>query len=227
MQINENGVISNVFGFSDPSPRNFFLVSDISSLIAPFWQDVDVSRFGTVYYRVSFSNDTLSRADDLVELLFPSVFFNAEQAVIVTWFQVAEGNSVGNEVSMCLGKNNPPKISVNSSIILQSNTFQAALVSNQNASFVFFFYGDMQWGEFSNIGFDPSFISFVADSDSESFMIPIALTNETVNIETTSNTGVPGFYAFRVDQPIIEEPEQGDRLVVAYNSVSSGEAIEA
>ena len=73
---------------------------EINSLIAPFWHDVDVSRFGTVFYRVSFSNDTLSQANDLVELLFPSVFFDAELVIVVTWYQVAEGNSIGNEVSI-------------------------------------------------------------------------------------------------------------------------------
>ena len=83
-------------------------------------------------------------------------------------------------------------------------------MSDESATFAFFFYGDIEWGEISNIGFNPSFI--IADPDSEPFMIPIALTNETVNIETTSNTGVPGFYAFRVDQPIIEEPDQGDDM---------------
>lgn len=37
-------------------------------------------------------------------------------------------------------------------------------------------------------------------------MIPIALTNATVDIETTSNVGVPGVYAFRVDRTFITQP---------------------
>ncbi len=71
-------------------------------------------------------------------------------------------------------------------------------MSASNSSFVYFFYGEMEWGEFSNIGFDPPRF----ESGSESFMIPIALTNATVNIETTSNVGMPGVYVFRVDRMI-------------------------
>lgn len=62
----------------------------------------------------------------------------------------------------------------------------------------------MQWGEFSNIGFDPD--DLFPNPNSSPFMIPIALTNETVNIELTSNVGMPGVYAFRVDQFFILEP---------------------
>lgn len=80
------------------------------------------------------------------------------------------------------------------------------LVSGSNISFVFFIYGAIQWGNFSNIGFKPSDFSFVADRNSQSFMVPIALTNDTVEIETTSNVGVPGLYAFRVDQTFIIQP---------------------
>ncbi len=38
-------------------------------------------------------------------------------------------------------------------------------------------------------------------------MIPIALTNATIDIEVTSNSGVPGLYAFRVDRSIITQPD--------------------
>ncbi len=37
-------------------------------------------------------------------------------------------------------------------------------------------------------------------------MIPIALTNATEDIETTSNVAIPGFYAFRVDSSI-QQPQ--------------------
>ena len=77
--------------------------------------------------------------------------------------------------------------------------------STGGISFVFFFYGDIQWGRFSNIGFQPS--RFFSSSASQPFMIPIGLTNATIDIEETSNFGSPGSYAFRVDLPIIQEPE--------------------
>lgn len=81
------------------------------------------------------------------------------------------------------------------------------VASGFGGTFVFFIYGDIQWGNFSNIGFNPSELNFIADPNSESFMVPTALSEETVDIETTSNVGIPGFYAFRVDLPIIQGPE--------------------
>lgn len=87
----------------------------------------------------------------------------------------------------------------------QSITYQAVLASSSNTSYVYYFYGDMQWGEFSNIGFNPSF----AIPNSRSFMIPIALTSETVDIESTSNVEMPGVYAFRVDRSLILQPGGG------------------
>ena len=87
---------------------------------------------------------------------------------------------------------------------MQRNTFQTVLVSGtNNISYVFFFYDDIQWGLFSNIGFSPSFSD---PTGSASLMIPIALTPETINVENTSNARIPGVYAFRVDQLLILQP---------------------
>lgn len=79
-------------------------------------------------------------------------------------------------------------------------------MSGRNASFVLFFYGDIEWGEFSNIGFSPARTGFSSTPNGQPFMIPIALTNATVDIENTSNAGVPGLYAFRVDRLFISQP---------------------
>ena len=77
---------------------------------------------------------------------------------------------------------------------------------SEGRSFVFFFYGDIEWGTFSNIGFEPNF-NFHFFPGGQPFMIPIGLSNATVDIEETSNFGVPGAYAFQVDSFIIQEPE--------------------
>lgn len=87
---------------------------------------------------------------------------------------------------------------------IQFNTFQAVLVSSTNGSYVFFIYGDVQSGSGANIGFNPSRLTSAPGS--RPFMIPQALTNATVDIETTSNAGIPGLYAFRVDGASIIQP---------------------
>ena len=65
-------------------------------------------------------------------------------------------------------------------------------------TFVFFIYEDIQWthGLGSNIGFD-------AGDGSRSFMVPGALTNQTLNIDEGSNVGVTGLYIYRVDCSVL------------------------
>ena len=59
-------------------------------------------------------------------------------------------------------------------------------------TFVFFIYGDIQWGAGANIGFN-------AGDGTRFFMVPGALTNQTLNIDEGSNVGVTGVYIYRVD----------------------------
>ena len=82
------------------------------------------------------------------------------------------------------------------------NTFQVVLVYNAGISFAFFFYNETVMGLRSAIvGFAPSRY----DLNGESFMIPGVFTN-TTDLTSGSNTGVPGFYAFRVDLSFIVQP---------------------
>ena len=170
---------------------------------------MDLARFGAIYYRISSSISTLDRGNELVGCFFPSATnFTATQVLVVTWFDVAEAFSSIREVRWITeGYIRDTLAAVPSFFSFQSNTFQVALVYNDFYSFAFFFYGDMEWGESSNIGFHPSLIPDFASPLSRSFQLPIALTPETVNIEETSNVRLPGFYAFRIDQPIIQQAE--------------------
>ena len=77
------------------------------------------------------------------------------------------------------------------------NTFQAILATNGNQTFVMFLYEDIQWANFvTSIGFN-------AGDREESITLPESLTTEGVlNLENTTNVGIPGVYIFRVDQPM-------------------------
>ena len=68
-------------------------------------------------------------------------------------------------------------------------------------------YGDIEWGEDANIGFD-------AGDGVRSFMLPGALTNQSVNVEDGSNVDVRGLYIYRVDLPSILDGEKLKRSVV-------------
>ena len=73
-------------------------------------------------------------------------------------------------------------------------------------TFVFFIYGDIQWGDGANIGFN-------AGDGIRSFMLPGALTNQVLNIDEGSNVDVRGVYIYRVDLPAcsVFGPRDGEK----------------
>ncbi len=90
-------------------------------------------------------------------------------------------------------------------IPLQVNTFQVALIYNNNVSFVFFFYDEINIDSRSvNIGFrSPN-----NNNGGESFMLPGVLSGSTeLNLTSTGNTDIPGFFAYRVDLNFIVQPQ--------------------
>ena len=88
--------------------------------------------------------------------------------------------------------------------LLQKNTFQAVIVADQHMTFVFFIYGDIQWGDTARIGFS-------AGDGTGFFMVPHALRRQALNIDEGSNVGVTGLYIFRVDQCSVLGPIDGEK----------------
>ena len=76
-------------------------------------------------------------------------------------------------------------------------------MAGQQLTFVFFIYGDIQWGSGANIGFD-------AGDGTRFFMHPRALTNQVLNIDEGSNVGVTGVYIYRVDCSV-RGPNDGEK----------------
>ena len=72
-------------------------------------------------------------------------------------------------------------------------------------TFVFFIYGDIQWGDGANIGFN------AGDDGTRPFMDPHALTNQALNIDEGSNVGVTGLYIYRVDLCSVRGPRDGEK----------------
>ena len=82
---------------------------------------------------------------------------------------------------------------------LQQNTFQAVLVTDGQRSFIIYLYAFIEWGNFiTNLGFS-------AGDGLRHVMFPEAFTSAVQSIEETSNVGVRGVYAFRVDGLLIED----------------------
>jgi len=81
---------------------------------------------------------------------------------------------------------------------LQTNSLQVVMATDGQATFIFFIYSDIEWG-IANIGFN-------AGDGVRSFMVPGALTSQTMNIDMGSNVNISGLYIYRVDQNVVFEP---------------------
>ena len=77
------------------------------------------------------------------------------------------------------------------------NTFQVVLATDGEKTFVTFLYEDIQWGDAETT------IGFNAGDQLQAITPPESLTTEGVlNLENTTNVGIPGVYIFRVDQSL-------------------------
>ena len=90
LQVNTNGILSFQSAFTSATPHMFPLPDNIS-LIAPFWDDVDITRFGSIFWRETSNATLLQRAQDQLQRLFPSSGnFTPTTLFIATWDRVAE-----------------------------------------------------------------------------------------------------------------------------------------
>ena len=156
--------------YTDAGPQTF--PTNSSPLIAPFYHDVDVTSGGAIYYRQT--SDPMDIASVVTTLQNLPVFltFTPTLLFIATWDRVAPFRSVG--------------------LPSDRNTFQVILATDGQISTVIFNYGDIQWGERAEIGFNAG--------DGVGFLtVPSSGSNATLDIETQSNVGVPGQFFYRVD----------------------------
>ena len=84
-----------------------FLLSDVNNtVIVPFWDVVDIGRFGNIFYRTTSNVALLQRAHDQLQELFPSSGnFTPTTLIIVTWDRVAEyegASQVSAYIMVCL-----------------------------------------------------------------------------------------------------------------------------
>ena len=99
-------------------------------------------------------------------------------------------------------------------LLLQNNTFQCVLVTDEVTSFVIFNYADGQirWttgtasGGVNGTGGTEAQVGFNAGDGVRFFSVPGSQTPDIINIDTTSNVGVAGVWVFRVDTDEMVEP---------------------
>ena len=84
-----NGIISFQLRFTEYRPQRFPL-NNLIPLIAPFWDDVDIRRYGNIFFRETSNANLLQRAHDQLQELFPfSANFTPTTMFIATWDRVA------------------------------------------------------------------------------------------------------------------------------------------
>ena len=87
-QVHTDGILSFQFQFPSLNRQMFPLLR--LPLIAPFWDDVDIRRFGNIFYRETSNATLLQRARDQLQELFPSSGnFTPTTLFIATWDRVA------------------------------------------------------------------------------------------------------------------------------------------
>ncbi|KYO26244.1 sushi, nidogen and EGF-like domain-containing protein 1 [Alligator mississippiensis] len=187
LYVNNNGVVS--FGVSvaqyTPDP---FPLADGRPFVAPYWGDVDTRLGGHVYYRQSRDATLLRRLTRDLRAYFPGIHFTATWALVATWDHVAFFGAA-------------------TTVARKENTFQAVLATDGDISFIMLNYEDIQWTTGIASGGDPltglggtaAQAGFNSGDNTHYYNIPGSRTDNVLNIQRTSNVGVPGRWVFQVD----------------------------
>lgn len=192
LYVNNNGIISFLKEVSQFTPVAFPIAKD-RCVVAAFWADVDNRRAGDVYYREATDAAMLNRATEDIRRYFPELpDFSATWVFVATWYRVTFfGGSSSSPV----------------------NTFQTVLITDGRFSFTIFNYESILWttgthassgGDADGLGGIAAQAGFNAGDGHRYFNIPGSRTADMAEVETTTNVGVPGRWAFRIDdaQPL-------------------------
>ncbi|RNA04016.1 sushi domain-containing 2-like [Brachionus plicatilis] len=170
--INTNGLISFLQPITEYSPIPFPTYNYIS--IAGFWNDIDTTKGGDIFYREITDTITLQKISQDISSTVEQ--FNATWAYLVTWYEVAPY----------------------SSLLDQRNSFQILLASNGNVSFTIFNYEKLEWS-FNLYSYIFGQVGFNFGDGSRSLSLPGSLTENVLNLANDSNIGVPGRWIYRID----------------------------
>ncbi|XP_030432394.1 sushi, nidogen and EGF-like domain-containing protein 1 isoform X3 [Gopherus evgoodei] len=192
LYVNNNGIISFLKEVSQFTPVAFPISKD-RRVVAAFWADVDNRRAGEVYYRESKDQTILERATKDIGQYFPEFLeFSAVWVFVATWYRVTFfGGSSFSPI----------------------NTFQIVLITDSKLSFTIFNYESITWttgmhassgGDFAGLGGIAAQAGFNAGDGKRYFNIPGSRTDDIVDVEMTTNVGIPGRWVFRIDDAQVQ-----------------------
>ncbi|EDO40067.1 predicted protein, partial [Nematostella vectensis] len=176
--INSNGVIS--FGTSLRTYDGTDLREQANTtMIAPYWADVNTRSGGKVWYRISANSDICFKASKHIRRGFygyPN--FKARWVLTATWYKVAFA------------------CSQHMIYFRQGNTFQVILATDGDLSFVMFHYGTLEWTTGMLNGGDRYGLGLL--DDAVSYTLPFSRTADVLKLVSSSNVGSPGRWMFHV-----------------------------
>ena len=170
-------------------------LSNDSCLVAGFWL-IDVGSTGNstgnkVYYQV-YSNasvEVLNKTSNYVQNFFPQQRpFRPKMVITGTWYYIS-AEDYNNETDSL------------------NNTFQIVLSTDEDRSFVFFLYHDLQWSD----PYNSTYYNYNARAGFHdgkrniTVMLPYSGTADSMKLVNESNVNVPGLFAFRVDAEKLNE----------------------
>ncbi|KAM3592095.1 uncharacterized protein V6R79_012511 [Siganus canaliculatus] len=174
LYVNNNGHITFDAPWSSYTPEMFPLFG-IRDIIAVCWGDFDIRQSGQVYYEQYTSGSLLQELTQDINNYFPGLDFNAEWALVASWYKVPTFQNPGTQ-----------------------STFQAILVTGGEYSFAILNYEAIALtNQNLQAGFDTVNSTFY-------YNVPGSFSDSSMGNASTflldSNVGVPGRWVFRTDE---------------------------
>ncbi|XP_073775004.1 uncharacterized protein isoform X2 [Danio rerio] len=168
--VNNNGHLTFSQASSEFVPYSFPAFGS-QDIIAGLWTDLDNRVRGVISYHQYTNGSVLTRATQDINSYFPNLTFTASWVFVATWDKVAYFSLTNTETS-----------------------FQVVLISGGNYSFILMNYGDIAVTRHQvEAGYDTV-------TSTNYFVIPGSINGSSIlNLNTSSNVGVQGRWAFRVD----------------------------
>ena len=208
-----------------------------SAFVYAFSADVDTSGIGQVFYRKTTDPSMLFSVNERLDETFPELAPNNMTSLFVaTWFYVGYFDSHVDRVcyvkdyyhhlSLTVHSLRPmcsyvDLISDNTRVtcllsIIQTNTFQCAVATNGDQSFVALLYADemIEWmtgdadGGMNGLGGDRADVGLVSELPTNSFFLPASNTSAVLMLDSMSNVDLDGFWVFRTDGETVEQPSK-------------------
>ncbi|CAM2709227.1 unnamed protein product [Rotaria socialis] len=188
-----NGLFSSIQLNAYVPPQSWSSLNN-SLVVAGFWHEniwYPANDTGNIIYYQIYHNEVVSngarlvfnKASDYVRQFFPQQRpFKPKMVITGTWYYFGVMNNGSDALN---------------------NTFQIVLCTDEDRSFIFFLYHDLQWANPYNHSYYYAQAGFHNGNRNVSEQLPNSGTEDVVELSNESNVNTPGLFAFRVDAETI------------------------